>query len=151
MDAVTYPDAGVKEFISAYLIPLKLSPESQEAKDFNLKWTPTLITLDSEGRETHRTVGFLGPDELIPSLQVGIGKTFFEGGGFDDAVAWFDRVIEEYPKSDYAAEAVFYKGVALYKGTKNPGSLRIAYDKLVAEFPSSEWAKRAHPYRLIAA
>jgi tetratricopeptide (TPR) repeat protein len=151
MDAVTYPDSGVKEFISTFLIPLKLSPESQEAKDFNLKWTPTLVTLDGEGREGHRTVGFLAPDELIASLQLGIGKTFFEGGRFDDAIAWFDRVIKEYPKSDYAAEAVFYRGVGLYKSKKDPTSLRVAYDKLTAEFPSSEWTKRAQPYRLIGA
>ena len=69
MDAVTYPDTKVAAFINSSLIPLRIASDSQPlATDFNITWTPTLITLDVNGKEHHRTVGFLPPEELIASL-----------------------------------------------------------------------------------
>lgn len=150
MDAVTYPDEKVADFVQNGLIPLRVPFDHKPlAADFNIKWTPTLITLDRDGKEHHRTVGFLGPDELIPSLLLGIGKSHFENERFDEAIAAFEKILKEYPKSNSAPEAIYLRGVARYKSTHQPKPLREAYDKLAAEYPSSEWAHRAHPYRLI--
>lgn len=150
MGAVTYPDAKVASFITDQMIPLQILFDHKTlAAQFDLKWTPTLITLDIEGKEHYRTVGFLGPDELIPSLLLGIGIMHFEREEFEQAIALFDRLLKEYPKSDQAAQAIFFRGVSLYKNTHDPKPLRHAYDKLSAEHPDSEWARRAYPYRLI--
>jgi len=150
MDAVTYPDEKVASFILEQLIPLRIPHNAEPfAGDFNIKWTPTLITLDAQGSEHHRTVGFLGPDELVPSLLLGIGKTLFELERFQDAIDVLDKLIEAHPKSDSTPEAIFLRGVATYKNTHDPKPLRAAYDKLTAQFPNSEWTKRAYPYRLI--
>jgi len=71
MAAVTYPDAKVISFVSENMVPIQVLFDAKPLSvDFNVKWTPTLITLDTEGKEHHRTVGFLSPDELIPSLSV---------------------------------------------------------------------------------
>ncbi len=79
MDAVTYPNAAVIEYIEQNLVPLKVPHDQQPlAGDFNVKWTPTLVVLDQEGKEHHRTVGFLDPEEFIPSLLLGIGITHFD-------------------------------------------------------------------------
>jgi outer membrane protein assembly factor BamD (BamD/ComL family) len=117
--------------------------------DFNVKWTPTLVTLDSQGKEHHRTVGFLSPEELIPSLLLGIAKSFFETDRFKEALQNIDRLLAEYPKSDSAPEAIYLRGVCRYKSTKDPKPLKDAYEKLNAEYPLSEWTKRAYPYRLL--
>ena len=150
MGAVTYPNAEVGEFVSKNLIPLQVKSDAQPlANDFNVKWTPTLITLDAEGKEHHRTVGFLPPEELIPSLLLGIAKCHFDRDRFAEALASLDKLLAEYLKSDSAPEAIFLRGVSRYKSTHDPKPLKEAYEKLQSEYPSSEWTKRAYPYRLI--
>jgi tetratricopeptide (TPR) repeat protein len=150
MDAVTYPVEEVAAFVEQNVIPLRVAFDNVPlGTRFNVKWTPTLVTLDTDGVERHRTVGFIGPDELIPSLLLGLGKSDFESERFDDAIAKFNRILSLYPKSSAAAEAVFLRGVALYKNTRQPRPLKEAYQTLVAKYPDSEWTKRAYPYRLI--
>jgi tetratricopeptide (TPR) repeat protein len=150
MGAVTYPDERVVTFILENLIPLQVKSDAQPlATDFNVKWTPTLVTLDSDGKEHHRTVGFLPPEELVPSLLLGIAKCHFDRERYEEALKALNRLLESYPKSDAAPEAIFLRGVSLYKSTHNPKPLKEAYEKLQAEYPSSEWTKRAYPYRLI--
>lgn len=150
MDAVTYPDEAVVKFVNDAIVPLQLPHNHQPlSEQFNVKWTPTLVIVDAQGKEYHRTVGFIGPDELVPMVLLGTGKCFFETGRYDEAIAAFDRLIAEFPRSVSAPEAIFVRGVSLYKSTKDPKPLRAAYDKLAAEYPDAEWAKRAYPYRLI--
>jgi tetratricopeptide (TPR) repeat protein len=150
MDAVTYPDAKVIGFISENMIPLRVQFDAQPlSTDFKVKWTPTLVTLDSHGTEHHRTVGFLSPEELIPSLLLGIAKTYFEADRFDEALQNFEKLLAEYPKSDSAPEAIYLQGVCRYKSTHDAKPLKEAYEKLSANYPSSEWTRRAYPYRLL--
>ena len=150
MDAVTYPDDKVAQFINANLIPVRVKSDSMPlSKDFNITWTPTLITLDQDGKEHYRTVGFLPPPELISSLLLGIAKVYFETAKFDKCLASLEELLSEYPKSKAAPEAVFLRGVAGYKSTHDAKPLKAAYEKLQADYPGSEWADRAQPYRLL--
>lgn len=150
MDAVTYPDDKVAEFINGNLIPLRIKADSMPlSKDFNVTWTPTLVTLDQDGKEHRRTVGFLPPSELIPSLLLGIAKVNFDTAKFDVCIESLEKILSQYPKSKAAPEAVFLRGVAGYKSTHDAKPLKAAYEKLQADYPSSEWADRAQPYRLL--
>jgi hypothetical protein len=150
MDAVTYPNAEVAEFVSKNVIPLRLRFDAEPlAKDYSVKWTPTLILLDASGKEHSRTVGFLPPDELIPSLLLGIGKVYFDQDQFSLSIPFLDKVIFDYPKSGPAAEAVFLRGVSGFKSTHDPKLLRKIYDRLQTDYPASEWAKRAVPYQAL--
>ncbi len=150
MDAVTYPDHRVIEFIQSHMIPLRVPFDDKPlSADFNVKWTPTLVTLDPEGKEHHRTVGFLAPEELIPSLLLGIAKSHFDRERFDEALSTLDRLRTDYPNSDSAPEAIYLRGVSKYKSTHDPKPLKGAYEQLQARHPSSEWTKRAYPYRLL--
>lgn len=150
MDAVTYPDTGVIEFITKNIIPLRVPFDSEPlATDFNIKWTPTLVTVDADGKEHHRAVGFLPPEELIPSTLLGIAKTYYELNQPAEAIPYLEKIISGHPKSGPAPEAVFLLGVCGYKSTHSPEPLKEAYEKLNAEYPQSEWAKRALPYRLL--
>jgi hypothetical protein len=152
MDAVTYPDDEVSDFVGRYLVPLRL-PFNHEplSTQFNVKWTPTLITLDEDGQEHHRTVGFLAPKEFMASQLLGIAKTDFDRENFEQALLRLNMIIDRFNDSDAAAEAIFLKGVSLYKSTHDPKPLRAAYDRLSTEYAGSEWTKRAYPYRLIPA
>jgi thioredoxin-related protein len=150
MDAVTYPNEKVAEFIDKNLIPVRVAFDSQPlSTDFKVHWTPTLVTVDAQGQEHHRTVGFLPPEELIPSLLLGMAKVHFDQDNFDAALSGFEKVLKEYPQSDAAPEAVYLRGVSRHKKTHNAAPLKEAYEELQKTFPSSEWAKRAAPYRLL--
>lgn len=150
MDTVSYPDKKVIEFINNSLISLRVRFDAQPmATDFNLKWTPTLIILDKAGKEHHRTVGFFPAEELIPSLLLGIAKVHFDLNEFNDALSRLEKILSDFPKSGSAPEAIYLKGVCLYKDTKNPKGLKEAYEQLQAKYPESEWTKRAYPYRLL--
>jgi tetratricopeptide (TPR) repeat protein len=150
MDAVTYPNAEVVKFIQENTIPLRVPFDAKPlSSEFNIKWTPTLIVLDPDGKERHRIVGFVSADELIPSLLLGMGKSYFEQDRFSEALSSIEKLLREYPKSSAAPEGIYLRGVCLYKSTNNPKPLKEAYEQLKDQYPESEWTKRAYPYRLI--
>jgi len=150
MGAVTYPNEKVVELIEKHLVPIQVLYDSQPlASKFNVQWTPTVITLDEEGKEHNRTVGFLAPEEFIPSLMLGVAKCHFDREKFSKAIEMLEEVLKDYPKSDSAPEALYLRGVALYKSTHKADPLKEAYKRLLAEYPSSEWTKRAQPYKLL--
>ncbi len=150
MDAVTYPDKNVIAFVEESFIPLQVPYDAKPlSKDFNIKWTPTLITLGLDKTEHHRTVGFLDPDAFIASARLGIGKYHFDNDRYAEALNFFEKIISEQPQSDSVAEAVFLRGVSRYKNSSDPKPLKEAYETLSSRFPESEWTKRAYPYRLL--
>ncbi len=150
MGAVTYPDPKVVAFVEQNMIPIQVLYNAQPlATEFNVKWTPTVITLDAEGKEHHRTVGFLAPEEFIPSLMLGIAKSYFDQEKYAEALSMLEKLLKDYPKSDSAPEAIYIRGVTKYKSTHSPKPLKEAYERLQAEYPSSEWTRRASPYRLL--
>lgn len=150
MGAVTFPDSDVIDFIAQNFIPLQF-PHDQKpiADEFRVKWTPTLVTLDTDGKEHHRTVGFLAPEDLIPSLILGRAKIHFDQENFEEALKSLNALLRNYRKSGAAPEAIFLRGICLYKTTHKPKPLKDVYEKLEAEYPESEWTKRAYRYRLL--
>ena len=150
MDAVTYPDNEVIQFIQKSFIPLQLAYDVKpESVDFNIKWTPTLITLGSDSREHHRTVGFLDPEGFITNSILGIGKYHFDNDRYSEALSFFDDIITDHSKSDVVAEAIFLQGVSRYKNSGEAIHLKKAYESLCSRYPDSEWTTRAYPYRLL--
>ncbi len=150
MGAVTYPDPKVIDFVNGRMIPVQLLSDTEPyATDYNIKWTPTIITLDEMGKEHHRVVGFLPPEEFIASCLLGIAKLNFDADRFQDTLFEIEKILANYPKSKAAPEAVYLRGVAGYKSTHNPKPLKAAWEKLQAEYPMSEWTERARPYSLL--
>jgi hypothetical protein len=74
------------------MVPFDAKPLS---RDFNIKWTPTLITLGYDRREHHRTVGFLDPDGFIANGLLGIGKYHFDNSRYREAVASFGLTLQK--------------------------------------------------------
>jgi thioredoxin-related protein len=140
MDAVSYPNPKVIEFFEKNLVAVKVLIDSQPLpKKFRVQWTPTLVLLDNEGEEHNRTVGFLAPEELLASLMLGIGKSYFDHDEYSQAEDTFQRLLAEYPKSDSSAEAAYYLGVSRYKRTHNGEELKKTIQHLQRDFPQSEW------------
>ncbi len=150
MDAVTYPEKGVIEFVEKHLVPLRVSHDSKPlATDFNVKWTPTHVVLDSVGKEHHRAMGFMEPEEFVPFLLLGMGKIHFDQEYYQEATTYLEKLLAGFPRSEAAPESIYFRGVALYKSTGDPKPLKKIYEQLQSDYPASVWLKRAYPYRLL--
>lgn len=150
MDAVSYPNPKVVQFFEKNLIAVRVLINSQPLpKKLRVQWTPTLVLLDPEGEEHNRTVGSLPPEELLPSLMLGIRKSHFDRDEFAEAEDTFQHLLVEYPKSDSSAEAAYYLGVSRYKRTHNSEELKKTIQHLKRDFPQSEWVKRASVYQML--
>lgn len=131
------------------MVPLRVAADSQLANDFRVTWTPTIVVLDHYGKEHQRTIGFLPPEELIPSLLLGIGKADFHNGDYNDAILRFNEILSRHRERAVAAEALYLSGVSRFKMSHNAGNLKETYQRLAADYPGSEWVKRASPYNLL--
>jgi thioredoxin-related protein len=94
-------------FISQNLIAMRLEANDPPswARSYAIQYTPTVLILDDTGKERHRAVGFLSPQEFIPNLMFGIAKTFYEAGNTKKAKAFLKRLLSEYPSSQIAPQA----------------------------------------------
>ena len=150
MEDVTFPDTAVSNFIIDRMIPLRAPVGSKSlAADFRGVWTPTLIILDYYGKEHQRMIGYIPPDEMVASLLLGIGKVGLENDQFNEAVLQLNTLLNGYPHSAAAPEAVYLRGVARYKSSHAANVLKDCYQQLLAEYPASEWTKRAQPFSLL--
>ena len=150
MDAVAYINPAVIAFLNNSLIPLRLQASDKIlGPRYKVKWTPTLLILNSEGVEQYRTLGFFPPEELIPSLLLGMGKAKFDQPDRLAACECFDTILKEYPKSASAPEAVYLRGVSRFIEGHDISHLIGIYDRLTTEYPNSPWVVRADPYRLL--
>jgi hypothetical protein len=149
MDAVTYPQKPVEDFLADSMIPVRIPFDDPLSQEFNITWIPALVSLGWNGTEHQRTIGFMEAEELIPSLLLGYAKVYGNLKHFDTAFAAIEKILSEFPKSDAAPEALFCRGVYGYKSTQNPAPLKEAYEQLNKQYAQSTWTKRAHPYRLL--
>jgi len=153
MNTGPYSDEKVQKFIEDNFIPLKSQcfwdKPTEMMKKYDIKWTPTFLIHDSDGKEHHRFVGYVPPDDLLAQLGLAKGKIFFNKDRFPEAMEQFQIVIDRHPKAGATPEAVFLLGVSGYKHTHDPKPLRKAYDLLTAKYPQSEWARRADAYSVI--
>ncbi len=117
MDAVTYPDPRTVGVVSDHLIAVRanISSEQALAGEFRIEYTPTVIVLNQDRREEHRSVGFLPPEEFVPFLLLGVGKAHLSGFRYRKAVQAANRILTEFSGSRWARDA---------EGVKNAGILR---------------------------
>ncbi|MBM4283887.1 MAG: hypothetical protein FJ128_01370 [Deltaproteobacteria bacterium] len=150
MGAGTYPDEKVIQFIDKNFIPVQIESSNTALMDkYVVRWTPTLLVLDADGKEHYRAVGFFTPEDLIACLMTAKGRWYLDTEKFPEARAMFDEVVAAYPGSDAAAEAIFFNGVARYKESHDPKPLRQTYDLLAEKFPNHMWTRQAAHYKLI--
>jgi len=107
------------------------------------------VILDQDGEEHHRFVGYLPPEDFIPQIVLGKGKTEFELDRFEQAIQCFQEILVLFPKTEAAPEAQYYLGVAKYKASHDPKELKLGLEVLKRDYPSSEWTKKAQVYSLI--
>lgn len=110
---------------------------------YDAQWTPTTLILDPEGQEQHRIEGFLPAEEFLAQLMLGLGHSAFHQQEWAEAEAWFRQVVERFEQSDSAPEALYWAGVARYKGSGDGGALAETARVFSRRWGDTSWAKKA--------
>ena len=148
-----YPDERVVRLVTAEFLPIRVHVRDPDgvymrvSERVNVHWTPTVLILDEDGVERHRIEGFLPVDDFLAHLKLGLGKAAFQRGAFDDAERWFRAVVAEHPQSEPAPEALYWEGVARYKGKGDASALADTARAFTTSYTDSAWAKKASVWR----
>lgn len=150
MAAVTYQQTAVVDLIAEHFVPVKLNvkepkPEFREllrmAKPL---FTPLFLFLDSSGTEVRRFTGYLPPEEFKAELQFVLGSVDLLHARFAEGYAKFRGIVERYPKTHVAPEALYWAGVAAYRwNQRGLDGLIPEWIELRGRYPGSTWWTRA--------
>jgi len=144
-----WPDERVVSFVADNFIPARVhvKDDAEAFKKYGEKyaaqWTPTILELDREGVERHRTEGFLPPEDFLAQLMLGRAKIDFQEKKWEEAAKMFRRIYEELPDTEAAPEALYWTGVTRYKDTNDPTALKETARAFSSRYTDSSWAKKA--------
>ena len=99
-----------------------------------------MLILDSDGDERFRLEGYLPKDEFRSQLELGLARVSFMNKDWADAERRYAAVLERYPNSRAAPEALYWKGVARYKVTNDHKVLVELPEQFRQRYPDSIWA-----------
>ena len=145
MDAVTYPRETVEAFINQRLVPWRIAYRKEKGlrERFGVNWTPTVLFLDTMGRQLYRIMGYLPPETFEAHLHLGKAHAAFGGERYLEAREYFEAVLDKFPDSEQAPQAMYFRGVCDYKMSDVGKDLVKTRLELQKAFPQSEWAQRA--------
>lgn len=105
-------------------------------------WTPFINFIAADGVNYHAFYGFLPPEEFAPQILLGHGKTSQHLSDYQAAARWYQELIDRYPQSHAAPEAIYWRGVVSYKETHNADELLGIWRQLRQRHPDSIWRKK---------
>ena len=107
---------------------------------FDAVWTPTVLILDSNGEERFRYEGYPPTDEFRPQLELGLARVAFMNKKWSDAERRYGEVLDRYPNSKAAPEALYWKGVSHYKATNDHTVLSELAEQFKQKYSDTIWA-----------
>jgi hypothetical protein len=144
-----YPDERVARFIEENFLPARVHVKKQPedfrrlGQRYNSQWTPTLLVLDPDGTERHRVEGFLPAEDLLAQLLLGLGHSAFARQQWDEAERRFREVVDRFPGTEAAPEALYWAGVTRYKAKGDATALADTAREFKRRYQGSSWAKKA--------
>jgi len=107
---------------------------------FDAVWTPTVLIMDPDGNERWRIEGYLPKEEFRAQLEMGLARVSFMQKQWAEAERRYADVLERYPNSTSAPEALYWKGVSHYKATNDHTVLGELPGQFKEKYPESVWA-----------
>ncbi len=144
-----WPDERVVRFVADNFIPARVHVKDDAAEfqrfgeKYAAQWTPTILQLDSGGVERHRIEGFLPADDFLAQLMLGRAQLDFKAEKWADAEKRFRAIVEKLPNTDAAPEALYWAGVARYKGSKDSTALKETARAFSTRYTDTSWAKKS--------
>ncbi len=113
---------------------------------FDAVWTPTVLLLDSEGKERARLEGYLPNYDFLAALESGLGRIAYVHKKYADAERWYGDVVNHFGRSHSAPGAMYWRAVSRYKASNDHTVLGKVAEELRSTYPSSVWASKAIPW-----
>lgn len=151
-----FPDERVVRMIEENFIPARLHVRDDAAdftrygEQYGVHWTPITLILDPDGKERHRVEGFVDADEYLAQLALGLARLAFARSDWRAAHERFGRIAEEHPRTEAAAEALYWAGASKYKMDHDSRTLARTHATLTERYPNSPWARKASVWRKVA-
>lgn len=144
LDAVTHPDEAVAAAVHDVAVPIRVNVLENRplSKKMGAVWTPIFVFLDGDGVEQYRFIGFLPPEEFIPQVHLARGREALAKGDAAKARACYQGVVDRWPASDAAPEALYWTGVCDFKLTKDMKVLLDRCKEVPKRYPGHIWAKK---------
>ena len=135
-------------FINANFLPVESHIKEHAAwfHRFDATWTPTVLILDSKGVERHRIEGYLPKDEFQAQLTMALARVAFKQKRWADAERIYREAVDQFPGTESAPEARYWRAVSHYKATNNHTVLEQVAQELQEHAPASMWTKKASPW-----
>ena len=99
-----------------------------------------MLILDPNGKERYRIEGYLPKDEFRAQLELALARVAFMSKEWAEAERRYAEVLERYPDSKSAPEALYWKGVSHYKATNDHTVLGDLPGQFQEKYPDSAWA-----------
>ena len=99
--------------------------------------------MESSGKERWRIEGYVPKNEFRAPLEIGLARISFMSKQWADAEQRYSEVMERYPETAAAPEAVYWRGVTQYKRTNDHTVLGGVAEELGEKYPESVWALKA--------
>jgi hypothetical protein len=144
-----YPDERVVKLVQDNFIPARVHVKEQPeefrrlGQRYNAQWTPTLLIIGPEGTERHRVEGFLPVEDILAQLSLGLAHSAFARQRWDEAERRFREVVDRFPNTESAPEALYWAGVSRYKGKGDASALGETARQFARRYQQSSWAKKA--------
>lgn len=107
---------------------------------FEAVWTPTVLILDWHGKERWRIEGYLPKEEFRAELELGLARVAFVRKQWAEAERRYDEILQRYPGTKAAPEALYWRGVSHYSATHDHTALSDLAGQFKAKYPDSVWA-----------
>ena len=105
-----------------------------------------MVILDPNGVERFRLEGYLPKDEFRAQLELGLARAAFMSKHWVEAESRYTAILEKYPDSKAAPEALYWKGISHYKTTNDhtvlgelPGQFQEKYPDSIEALKTIAW------------
>lgn len=99
-----------------------------------------MLVLDSNGTERLRLEGYLPREEFRAQLELGLARVAFMSKNWAEAERRYAAVLDRFPNTQAAPEALYWKGVSRYKLTNDHHVLGELPEMFRQQYPNSIWA-----------
>ena len=76
-------------------------------------------------------------------MALGLSKSAFQRKDYAEAERRYREVVDKFPSTDAAAEALYWAGVSKYKGSNDASALKATSAAFRERYQDTAWAKKA--------
>jgi len=121
---------------------LQLYPASEEAVSVQDFLQMSYVKVGKSFEEIEQLTKGQAKSQVLADLYWEKGAKAFNDKKYDEALSYFEKILIDFPASNLAAQAAFYRAEALFL-TQQQAVAGAAYKNFLAQFPNDESASTA--------